>query len=1064
MNIKTTTASLLTSMCLLAPLHSTAKPIEWFGGSRAVSYNIAHGSDPVVNIAARMFADDMRAVTGYKATATSTKNANIRVVQLNLASASERRRLAAAGVDVDGLGRLTDGFSISVTGSQILIVGTNGRGCAYGLLEMSRMAGVSPWIWWGDIVPERKQRLTIDDSFRTQQGASVEYRGIFINDEDWSSRPWSYLNNDPAPFGEIGANTYRRIFELLLRLRANAFWPAMHEHTKAFFKVEGAREVADSFSIALGSSHCEALLCNNVDEWDSKKLGSYNYITNTKNVKAYWAERLREVKNMHGGSMLTIGMRGIHDGSMAGVETMEEKVRELQRVIDDQQQLIRQNIGDPEKQTQIFIPYKEVLDIYRKGLRVPEYATLMWCDDNYGYLTRQSNPQEQKRSGGAGVYYHLSYWGRPHDYLWLTTTQPGLVYNEMRTAYDHNARKVWIANVHDPKVAGYDLELFLDMAWNIDCVSPSSLESHYSAWLCRQFGDTAGKRLLPVMKEFYRLCAQRRPEFMGWSECENYSSTHDNGLTPVRNTQFSEKAFGNELQRYLDSYATVARQTKAIASDIRPQLRDAYFAAIEYPVQAAEAHARKMLYAQKARSFANHYPIDAWQDSTALLMNAVAESQHAYQQIRQLTEKYNKDMAGGKWNHSMSMHPRDLPVFAAPSLPVQISDKEVELWLNKNNDSVGSHPIDLNGAIVRNACDYNRASAGVYAVQMLGHSMNAVAVPKDAEVEYYVHTSRSADAVLRIALIPTQPNDDGDLRFSVSVDGGEPTVFSLKEPFRSDPWKQNVLRQQTLRSLQLPQLKAGQHRIVVKALDPHILLDQLMVDFNRNRSFYLFPIGAMLKTKPSSQFATLVRIAATRSQLDGKSINVIGDSYVANHHRPVSETWHYKIAQRHHMTYRNYGINGNSIAFDRTAQGYGRSVLQRYAEMNDSADYVLVIAGHNDAHLIGDSRDSLRMFCDSLSTLCAGLKAKFPHSKIAFVTPWNVDHAGFQQVQRAIKDVCRQYGFAVLDAATTSGILVNDDEFRSRYFQNNGKGDHAHLNDKGHDLLVEWGERFLDGI
>ena len=1042
-------ASLLTSLCLLAPLPSTAKPLTWFDGTHAVSYNIAVGTDPVVKIAARMFADDMRAVTGYEAVAVTPRKAKIRVTQLNIASAAERRRLASAGVPVEALTKQTDGFSISVSHGHILIVGTNGRGCAYGLLEMSRMAGVSPWVWWGDIVPARKPQLTIDDAFSTMQGASVEYRGIFINDEDWSIRPWSYRNNDPAPFGEIGARTYRRIFELLLRLRANAFWPAMHERTKAFFQVKGAKEVADSFSISLGSSHCEALLCNNVGEWDSRKRGSYNYISNTKNVKNYWAERLREVRNMHGGSMLTIGMRGVHDGSMAGVETMEDKQRELQRVIDDQQKLIRENIGDPSRQTQIFIPYKEVLDIYRRGLRVPDYVTLMWCDDNYGYLTRLSNEKEQQRSGGAGVYYHLSYWGQPHDYLWLTTTQPGLIYNEMRTAYDHNARKVWIANVHDPKVAGYALELFLDMAWNINSVSANSLEKHYAAWLCRQFGDKAGRRLLPVMRDYFRLCAQRRPEFMGWSECENYYGMHDSGLTPVRNTQFSENAFGGELSRYLEEYATIAQQAKDIAADVRPELRDAYFTAIEYPVCAAEAHARKMLWAQRARSFASHYPLDAWQDSVAPLRKAVAESQHAYQQIRQLTDTYNKGIAQGKWDHSMSMHPRDLPVFAAPSVPIQLTDKEVDEIINKeNNKENEKHTIDTDGAIVLNACDYSRASAGVSTVQMLGHSLNAVAISKDATVEYNISTAQDSDAVLRLALIPTQPNDDGDLRFSVSVDGDEPTIYNLKEPFRSNQWKKNVLRQQTLRTLKLPNLKAGKHIIVVKALDPHILLDQLMIDFQPDRSFYLFPVAA----------------ARAKNLLDGKTINVIGDSYVRNHQRPVSETWHYKLAQRHHMTYRNYGINGNCIAFDRTAEGYGKSILQRCDEMNDSADYVLVIAGHNDAHKVLNNPDSLTMFRDSLSALCTKLQKKFPHAKIAFVTPWNVAHAGFAQVTKAMKEVCREHNIPVLDAANTSGIFVNDDNFRYNYFQNHGYSDHAHLNDAGHNLLVDWGEKFLEGI
>ena len=294
----------------------------------------------------------------------------------------------------------------------------------------------------------------------------------------------------------------------------------------------------------------------------------------------------------------------------------------------------------------------------------------------------------------------------------------------------------------------------------------------------------------------------------------------------------------------LRDYASIAEKVRNASSLVRPELRDAYFAAIVYPVCAAEAQARKMLWAQKARAMASHYPLAAWQDSTASLCRAVAESQHAYRQISELTATYNQTMAGGKWNHSMSMRPRDLPVFAAPSLPFLLSDKEVEQWIGQQNDnarSARSHPAVSDGAIAFNASEWQNASEGVHTVQMLGHSMNAVAMGKGTDVEYRFQTSRDSGAVLRIALIPTQPNDDGDLRFSVSVDGSTPTVYSLKEPFRSNQWKQNVLRRQAIRTLPLPGLKAGEHTIVVKALDPHIILDQLMIDFNPRRRFYLFP-------------------------------------------------------------------------------------------------------------------------------------------------------------------------------------------------------------------------------
>ena len=742
---------------------------------------------------------------------------------------------------MERLDTLTDGFHISVSGDKINVVGTNGRGTAYGLLELSRMAGVSPWIWWGDVTPIKKEKLTIDDGFSTTQGASVEFRGIFLNDEDWSLRPWSYGNFEKSKFGTIGPKTNKEVFKLLMRLRANAVWPAMHTGTKAFFKDPENKIMADSCGIAVGTSHCEPLLRNNVDEWDVKERGSYNYITNRQAVQDYWIERLKEVKNSNGGNMFTIGMRGIHDGSMEGVKTDEEKFNALQQVIDDQQQLISDYIGDPSKQMQVFVPYKEVLQLYEMGLKVPDYVTLMWCDDNYGYITRLSDTEEQKRQGGGGVYYHLSYWGRPHDYLWLTTTQPGLIYNEMRTAYDHNVRKLWIANVHDPKVAAYDMELFLDLAWDIDCVKGDALGSHLEKWLCTNFGDAAGKKLYPVMRKFYHLSGIRRPEFMGWNQVELNKQTFNRGLSPVSNTQFSFTEFGNEADRYMEDYLALANAVEEIESEISPELKDAYFAAIKYPVTAAANHAIKTLEAQRARSIANGSTLSDMFVNNAKIYSSVAKSQNAYQNIRKLTEHYNLKMSDGKWNRSMNMRPRDLPVFAAPNLPTSLTDSEVKEWLGKSEKQ--PYPtLDTDGVIARNASSYDSHTGNVKTIDMLGHSNRAVSLDKGSSVTYKFNVSDSDKfKTLTTALIPTQPNDNGDLRYSVSIDGGTPTIYSLKEPFRSERWKLNVLRGQALRTMELPHLAPGEHTVTITAIDPHIVIDQWIIDHNLNRKYYIIP-------------------------------------------------------------------------------------------------------------------------------------------------------------------------------------------------------------------------------
>ena len=418
---------MLLSFMTMAFLHSkAADTVVWFNGSEPVSYQVEGKVSPVVEIALQMFDSDMQQVTGFKP--VKSKKGIIRIIQ-------------GRGND--------DGFKLSVNKKgQIVVEGHNARGAAYGLLELSRMAGVSPWVWWGDVVPEKKSRLELPSDFFMEHTPSVAYRGIFINDEDWSLRNWAwkhYENN--GGFGRMGPKTYKAIFQLMLRLRANTIWPGMHTGTPGFFTIPGNKEMADSCGILIGTSHCEPLLRNNVAEWDHNQRGQYNYITNREQVQQYWIERLKEVKGSE--EFFTIGMRGIHDGSMEGVKTKKEKLEGLQQVIDDQRELIKKYYSkDVEKVPQVFIPYKEVLEILESGLKVPDDVTLMWCDDNYGYMTRLSDAEQQKRSGGGGVYYHLSYWGRPHDYLWLTTTQPGLIYSEMKAAYDHNCKKLWIVNVH----------------------------------------------------------------------------------------------------------------------------------------------------------------------------------------------------------------------------------------------------------------------------------------------------------------------------------------------------------------------------------------------------------------------------------------------------------------------------------------------------------------------------------------------------------------------------------------------------------------------------------------
>lgn len=342
------------------------------------------------------------------------------------------------------------------------------------------------------------------------------------------------------------------------------------------------------------------------------------------------------------------------------------------------------------------------------------------------------------------------------------------------------------------------------------------------------------------MQEFYRLTAIRKPEFMGWTQVELDKKKYQWGWSDVSDTEFSLTAFGGELDRYLTDWRKVTDALEEIEKTLPENRHATFFSHVKYPVLSAAAMSRKMLEAQRARFIAKTKSgAGRWQRDEALL-TACAKSQDAYQQIRNLTAYYNNELADGKWQHLIVDNPRDLYVFYAPKLPMMLTDEEVHKYKNQPDNTVGEIAND-GSYIARNACLWDKADEGAECVEALGHSMNAVRLPKGRTVTYTFDCPREGEAILRMALIPTQPNDKGELRFSVRIDGGEPQMFSLKEPFRSERWKLNVLRQQALRELPV-NIAKGNHTLTIEALDNHIVLDQWMLDFDKSRKFYVFPI------------------------------------------------------------------------------------------------------------------------------------------------------------------------------------------------------------------------------
>ncbi len=565
----------------------------------------------------------------------------------------------------------------------LVVVGSDRRGTAYGILELSRMIGVSPWEWWADVIPQKKEAITISVEKKVSKSPSVKYRGVFLNDEDWGLQRWAALNYEPET-GDIGPKTYVKIFELLLRLRANTIWPAMHSSTKPFYSYPKNKEVADDYAIVIGTSHAEPMLSNINTEWNHATMGEYRYDTNSETIKGLFTKRVQETSKYEG--IYTTGMRGEHDSPMiVGEDDTDAQVQLLEKVITDQRNILKKETKkNPTNIPQAFVPYKEVLKYYQSGLKLPEDITLVWTDDNYGYIRQLSNLEEQKRSGGAGVYYHTSYWGRPHDYLWLNSTNPVLMWEEMSKAYQFQSRDIWILNCGDIKPHEYNIELFLDMAWDMSKFKKSSsVKQHTTDWAAREFGENTSEEITDLLSENNRLAFIRRPEFMAWSQVEP--------VTKEGETELTQFHYGDEVDARINDYQKLIETTKKLYEKIAEKRRDAFYQLVYYPVIGASKLNQKWLY-----SFKNKFTAKQGRESANYFGE---QSVKAYQRIKKETKYYNETLQNGKWNHIMTMEPRFLPVFSQPAL-YYVKNDEASLGL-----ALEGYQMEVNQEIINSYAD-----------------------------------------------------------------------------------------------------------------------------------------------------------------------------------------------------------------------------------------------------------------------------------------------------------------------------------------------------------------------
>ncbi|MCB0748331.1 MAG: glycosyl hydrolase 115 family protein, partial [Ignavibacteriae bacterium] len=519
----------------------------------------------------------------------------------------------------------------------LVIVGSDRRGTAYGVFTFSKNIGVSPWYYWADVPIKKNKELYIKKGRFLSNPPSVKYRGIFLNDEDWGLHPWASKNLDPK-LNDIGPNTYEKIFELVLRLKGNMLAPAMHECTKAFFTVPGNMEMANNYGIIISTAHCEPLLYNNASEWDKKKQGEWNYATNKEEIIRVLDNRVKQACNND--NIYTIALRGMHDEGMKA-DSEEQKFKLLAEAVKDQRAILSKHIDKPLTEVpQIFVPYKEVLSIYEQGLDLPEDITIVWPDDNYGYIKKLSDKKEQKRKGGSGIYYHISYLGWPNDYLWLNTTPPALMYEELNKAYSLGADKYWLVNVGDIKPGELGMQLFLDMAWNIDEFNFENINQYQVKLLTDIFGNQYTTDISYILNRYYYHGFTRKPEYMTWDFRWNSLFSRDS----IKDTDFSFANY-NEAEKRLRDYNSISKKAKTILESLPIEYQPSFFELVYYPVKGSSLYNHEMLIAQKNRWYA---------DQQRSLTNSLAIDVKNYKDsLALLTQHYNS-LLSGKWNGMMT--------------------------------------------------------------------------------------------------------------------------------------------------------------------------------------------------------------------------------------------------------------------------------------------------------------------------------------------------------------------------------------------------------------------------
>jgi hypothetical protein len=516
----------------------------------------------------------------------------------------------------------------------LVIAGSDKRGTIYGMFDISQKIGVSPWYWWADVPVKHHKNIFILRGRYTDGPPSVMYRGIFLNDEAPDLSNWIYAKfgtvpvsqNPPIPPGvaNYGHQFYTKLFELILRLKGNYLWPAMWNNAFNEDDPENPR-LADEYGIVMGTSHQEPML-RAQKEWDRRylhSLGTWNYAKYPDTLQDFWREGIRRNKNYE--SIITIGLRGANDTPMAPGGP-EANMALLEKIVGVQRNILAEEMNpDVTKVPQLWCLYKEVLDFYKAGMRVPNDVTLLWPDDNWGDIRRLPTAEERTRNGGAGVYYHFDYHGGPRSYQWINANPIAKIWDQMSLAKEYGADRIWIVNVGHFKGYEFPLEYFMDLAWNAKRWTNNNINEYTRLWAEREFGPEYAKQIANIISRYTKYNGRRKPEL----------------LSP---TTYSLVNY-QEAERVVADFKSIATKAEEIYSKLPENMRDAFYELVLFPAKACEivnelyvAAGKNALYFKQGRASAN---------------DEAAKARALFEADTSLMGYFNRTFKDGKWDHFM---------------------------------------------------------------------------------------------------------------------------------------------------------------------------------------------------------------------------------------------------------------------------------------------------------------------------------------------------------------------------------------------------------------------------